>query len=216
MGVKLEANGGGVKDGQPFGTAVYAAGANLAGLGASDAWHGAEGNADLGSRRPSRAPRAASRGAGRAASRGLLGDEVFHFVPFPIWGLGCLGTDLGEFDTRMGRNGTHLGRNGTPVWALAAAARRGYLPGRGAAHEGIIARAFVRCQMPCGRTLRLIIGSQPHRASKPSRSFSTPPRAFAIAQVAPRARIGSGCCIRGSPTDKDSRPTPEGCCRSGS
>ena len=139
---------------------------------------------------------------------------LFHFVPFPIWGLGRLGTDLGGFDARMGRNGTHLGRNGTLVWALAAAARRGYLPGRGAAHGGIIARAFVRCQMPCGRTLRLIMGSQPLQVRRASHSLPISSRPFSISPVALQVRIGSGCCSRGpgspSPSRKPpSRPTPE-------
>ena len=163
MGVKLEANEGGVKDSQPtYGTAGYAVDAGLAGPGAAEAVYGAEGHADLGSGWPLGVPMAASRGDEGRRAGGPWAKKcfiLFHFVPFPIWGLGRLGTDLGGFDTRMGRNGTRLGRNGTPVWALAAAARRGCLPGRGAAHGGIIARAFVRCQMPCGRTLRLIMGS---------------------------------------------------------
>ena len=82
----------------------------------------------------------ASRGglAGRRAGGSWANNrfKMLHFVPFPIWGLGRLGMDLGGFDTRMGRNGTHLERNGTLRRALAATVRRGYLPGRGAAHRG--------------------------------------------------------------------------------
>ena len=110
----------------------------------------AEGHADLGSGWPLRAPGTASRGRWQGGEPGALGRKsvpfcsiLFRFLS-GTWDV--LGTDLGGFDTRMGRNGTHLGRNGTPVWALEAAARRGCLPGRGAAHGGIIARAFVLCQ----------------------------------------------------------------------
>ena len=82
MGVKLEAKGGCVKESQPFGTAVYAAGASLAGPGAPESAYGAEGNADLGSRRPRGRREQLPGRAGRAASRRLLGEKAFHSVPF--------------------------------------------------------------------------------------------------------------------------------------
>ena len=113
--------------------------------------------------------------AGRAVSGGSWAKKcsiLFHFVPFPIWGLGRLGTDLGGFDTRMGRNGTHLGRNGTPVWALEAAAGRGYLPGRGAAHGEIIARACASGQAEVGHVGRVAVREpQPLRQAQESLSL---------------------------------------------
>ena len=107
-------------------------------------------------------------GAGDSFQRALAGRRaggfwpkkcfiLFHFVPFPIWGLGRLGTDLGGFDTRMGINGTHLGRNGTLRWALAATVRRGCLPGRGAAHGEIIARACASGQAEVGHVGRVAV-----------------------------------------------------------
>ena len=72
----------------------------------------------------------------------------------------------------------------------------------------IIARVFVDCQMPCGKTLRLIMGCQPLQVCNVSRSC-------AISSVALQAPISSGCCNRGpgSPNPSSTRSaaaTPPG------